>query len=965
MKEKRKAPLTVFLILSFIVLSCGFYFSGALPSSVTNIINGVVYAINSRNNPASHPANSISDLSYVADEGEGMPKNVNAVWLDIDSDVSAGVSYGEMCQEASAYFDNFMNYITSVIYIRPDYDGKFNDFTDAYRNKVDVLREYISCADKYGYFKILVADGGAVYCNGEGRFDTVEYYLSNYSFDAVLLTNTGISSDSDFLEAAGYLGNKLKNEAGKPVLFGAEVPLLTSSSEYASGNTQAVLSLDTLDFVLIGANAMESPVLPFGSVMDYWNKLAKNYPDLVFYCKHRNDLVCSNNSDWSSYTEISSQVRYLWDCESFSGSVFYRAYFLKRNYRSSSQRLSYLMFDGAYTDLEITKIDVDEENAKVTFSGVAAQGHKVILNGEVISVNPTFTYKADLSAGVNEFNFFSCGKTLSYNVYNNSRIIYAVMPQEDFSVDSEQIFSIAAVCIDGAKPLCTLNGNTYDMAKTDASSFENIPEGYNIYACSVRVKGKADEDIQLGSAVITAALGEGTTEKAVTGRITVLRSGGGSFFSSLKRLFFSSDAQPDIPDVITSVDGKISPYRDNGLGTALMCKIINDDTETLGQVDEKNTYHADYSDLPAGTIDYIKDMSVSEAGYIRYELQSGMTVYGVNCEIINNGYVLPMNSIAVSRVDDSNVSSTDVYFNTDWFVPVTVKCKPQLYSSGYGGYSFNVASFTAEYVELKFYYTDTFYNSSFLEFAENSPFSHAELYSAGEESMILRLYLRQKGQFYGYDIFMDENEQLVLSFKKHINGELTGKTVMIDPGHGGLSMTGTSVNDNSVAEEEVTLSIALKAKTMLENLGAEVILTRESDIPLTLSERWDMIRLRNPDIFLSIHCDGTESRADSGTHSFYFRPYSMPLADSVNKALANVYKTHIYTPEDDNYKRVDKSIKFYPFYVTRVNQCPSILVETGFMTNEVEGQLLILDNTQYWLALGITEGIRDYFASNY
>lgn len=964
MKEKRTVPLIVFAILSILILTGGFYYADALPQNVSSKIHQIISILTPDNPSPNHPASSI-ELDYVSLDDNALPKNVNAVWLDLEKDVSENLSYRELCEEASDYFENFMNFLASVIYLRPDYSGKFNGFTDAYNNKVDVLREYINFADKHDYFKTLVIDGSCIYDNGELSFDSTQYYLTNYSFDAVLLSNAYIEEESKFLEAADYLGAKIKTEFGNNFFFGVELPILSDSAEYASDNIMAVLSLNSVDFSLIEGNALDSSNLPFGKVMSYWNELSKNYPDIVMYCKHRNDLVCSNNSDWSSYTEISSQVRYLWDCESFAGSVFYSAASLKRNYRSSSQRLSYLLFEGAYNDLEITEIKLEEETNTVKFVGSTSQGHKVILNGEVISEKPSFTYTATLKAGKNEFSFFSCGKTLTYNVYNNSQIIYSVYPKSDFTVDSGEVFSIAAVCIDGAIPVCIFNGNSYEMSKISSSSIEDVPEGYNVFACSIKITGIDSADLKLGSAVISAELPDGTKESELTGKITVLKTGNEGFLSKLKKLFSSETDDVVIPEVEIPDYEKISPYRDNNLGTALMCKIINDDTETIGEPNEKNTYHADYSTLPAGTVDYIKDMTVSEAGYLRYELESGMTVYGVNCELINNGYVLPLNSVSVSRVDDSNISSTDIYFNSDWFVPVTVKCKPQNYSNGYSGYSFNISSFTAEYIEVKFFYTDKFFNSSLLDFTEASLFSHAELYTAGEDSMILRMYLKKTGQFYGYDIYMDENEQIVLSFKKHIGGDLSGKVIMLDPGHGGLAMTGTSVSDNSVAEEEVTLSIALKAKDMLENMGASVILTRSSDIPLTLSDRSKMISEYNPDIFISIHCDGTESRADSGTHSFYFRPYSMPLADEINKALSNVYKTHIYSPGDENYNRIDKSIKFYPFYVIRLNQCPSVLVETGFMTNEIEGQLLILENTQYWLASGIAEGVKNYFASNY
>ncbi|MBR5409637.1 MAG: N-acetylmuramoyl-L-alanine amidase [Clostridia bacterium] len=408
----------------------------------------------------------------------------------------------------------------------------------------------------------------------------------------------------------------------------------------------------------------------------------------------------------------------------------------------------------------------------------------------------------------------------------------------------------------------------------------------------------------------------------------------------------------------------VSPYVDNGLGVKQVVLIKNDDTETLGTISEKDTYHADSSTLPAGTLDYLERMELSGEGYLRYVLSSGNTVYGVNCELIDNGYVMPSNKVVIDHVDDTSPTSTDIVINSDWFVPVNVKCNPQSYYRGYDSYSYNISAFTADHVDIILHHTAEFYNLEALQFAAASPFLKAELYQQGD-SLILRLYLKKAGQFYGFDIYKNELNQIVISFKKHADGGLAGKTIMIDAGHGGWYMTGTSLADNTCAEKTVTLAIALKTKAMLESRGATVIMTRVYDTSLTLEARTAMIGQYNPDLFVSIHCDGNTNPNDAGTHTFYFRPYSMPLADCINQSLSNVYKTYIYHPGDTNFAKVDKSIKYYPFFVTRMNQCPSVLIETGFMTNPTEGAILTNDNSQMWLAQGIADGITNYFATNY
>ena len=237
-----------------------------------------------------------------------------------------------------------------------------------------------------------------------------------------------------------------------------------------------------------------------------------------------------------------------------------------------------------------------------------------------------------------------------------------------------------------------------------------------------------------------------------------------------------------------------------------------------------------------------------------------------------------------------------------------------------------------------------------------------EVLKKGKDIITLRFYLSQQNRFYGFDISHDENGNIILSFKNRSTAGIAGKTVMLDPGHGGLYMTGTALTDNSITESSITLSVALKTKAILESYGAEVIMTRSTDVAYTLYERAEMNLVKKPDVFVSIHCDGTSSEFTSGTHTFYYTPFSQPLAASIHNALVVNYRNYIYTPDSPNYANIDRKIKYYPFYVTRFYNCPSVLVETGFMSNVTEGRLLTDTNVQSWIADGIVKGLANYFA---
>ena len=964
-KKTGAFSIVIFLTASLLILSVGLYLAGGLPDSVTAAINKLLVKLDIPIGTSVIDVDSFN--AFPAEETRPeMPRNIRAVTYSLTDDlVMPSKNYGDLLSVFSEDFSYFRNFTTDAVFIKPDLSGKNSGITDANGNQADVLREFLRYADSDGLFKVLVLDDDLIYENGALTFNMARYYLTNYSFHAVLLSADSLAQANMLQQGVAYFAQNLEEAFQDKYYFGAELPS-DVSARYAHSDTLAALSSGLLDFAVVEGGSIRNAALPFKTVIGWWNTLANKYPDVTFYCLHRSDLVCSNNSDWSSYTEICDQVRFLWDCENFGGSIFYNYTSLRNNKQNSSQRLSYLLFDGAYKGLAVNQLTIDPQSESVTFTGTAASGHKTMLNGKLISTAPSYTFTAPLSVGSNTFSFFGCGKTLLYRIFRNAAIIYSYSPSANITMASDGTLTVAAVCTEGAEVSCSIHGTGYRMAVSNAASSEEIPSGYALYTAAVTFSAAELTESMLGNVEIEAKSG-GSTETVVGGKIRVIRSenNGSSAFAKLAGTVSDGNGNTYIPLTTVMPSEAVSPYRDNGLGKALMCRIVKDDAEQLGIIGEKNTYHADASCLPEGTLDYVKSITFSEAGYLRYELSSGITVAGTECELISNAYVMPENRVIVDHVDDSALNATDVYFNIDWLVPVTVKCLPQSYRTGYASYSYNVSAFTAEYVDVNFHYTGAFYNSSKLVFADNSVFSRSELYTDRAGTMILRLYLKKAGQFYGFDLYRNEQGQLVLSCKKHPTGTLEGMVIMLDAGHGGLSMTGTALSDNTVSEKDVTLSVALKCCEMLKNQGATVIMTRTLDTSLTLDERCEMITEYNPDLFVSIHCDGTESPADAGTHSFYFRPYSQPLADHINRALAAVYKTNIYSPSDENYKKVDKSIKFYPFYVNRLNQCPSVLVETGFMTNPVEGKLLTMDNTQYWIAKGIADGIVNYFAENH
>ena len=185
---------------------------------------------------------------------------------------------------------------------------------------------------------------------------------------------------------------------------------------------------------------------------------------------------------------------------------------------------------------------------------------------------------------------------------------------------------------------------------------------------------------------------------------------------------------------------------------------------------------------------------------------------------------------------------------------------------------------------------------------------------------------------------------------------------MIDPGHGGYGSPGTN-SKMTVYEKDVVFSVAQKTAQILRDHGATVIMTRSGDEAVFLNERVEMIREYDPDIYISIHNDGSDDKSLYGTHTFYYRSLSMPLADAIHKQIVNAYRTYFYNdPASEEYKKVDMGVKFFPYMISRVEECPSVLIECGYLTNEKNAEFLTGENYQNVLATAIAQGVVDYLA---
>ncbi|WP_270517513.1 N-acetylmuramoyl-L-alanine amidase family protein [Megamonas funiformis] len=186
------------------------------------------------------------------------------------------------------------------------------------------------------------------------------------------------------------------------------------------------------------------------------------------------------------------------------------------------------------------------------------------------------------------------------------------------------------------------------------------------------------------------------------------------------------------------------------------------------------------------------------------------------------------------------------------------------------------------------------------------------------------------------------------------------KIITIDPGHGGSDAG--AVGPNGYTEKEGAFAISQKIASILNQSGAKVVMTRDSDVDVygpnasarnELQARVDVGNNANSDIFVSIHCNAFVNPAANGTQTFYYGSsyQGQRLAQSIQEKMIEANGLR------------DRGISTCNFYVVKHSYMPAVLIETAFITNYDEEALLSDDEWQTTMAKAIAEGINEYFSN--
>ena len=187
---------------------------------------------------------------------------------------------------------------------------------------------------------------------------------------------------------------------------------------------------------------------------------------------------------------------------------------------------------------------------------------------------------------------------------------------------------------------------------------------------------------------------------------------------------------------------------------------------------------------------------------------------------------------------------------------------------------------------------------------------------------------------------------------------LLGKTIYIDPGHGGRDSGATYKN---IYEKDINLTISKKIEKYLTAKGATIYLTRETDSDLStttnnkkrsdLRNRAKLINKSNANMYISIHLNYITSSKWSGLQIFY---------NDKNKENINIATnlTNYLKETSSNIREPKKENKYYMYKQINI---PGVLIELGFLSNSNDRYKLTQEETQEEIAKNIAKAIEKYY----
>ena len=614
--------------------------------------------------------------------------------------------------------------------------------------------------------------------------------------------------------------------------------------------------------------------------------------------------------------EILNQIEFARSEISYRGSILYGYDVISKNTNGICDELAKAYASKiVYTDAASDGTGVSF-NSPADFSTLSSLSETYLLaasdpaypvyyDGEKLSRTKSgyFSVMLKLESGKNEFTFTQNGKDYIYTVYNGvSQSSASTGQAESYKIMDE--YKIVPV-----KP-------TDDLF---ISSEEEVCVTVKAPANSEVICTLGDNSVKLTAASKSPGKDK-LYEMVYSGTITMPSVAQGEILELGEIMVKATDGNK-------SASSTLAHVRVGGSGAVIPIEVTKKRTGL--KISPDSYYYDDFTSQAKG----MRDNAVRlENGY--YLLRVGGYVAQSDVKELDDG-------VKIATVGTAEIKNegdvTRIYINSDVNIPMNGRVED-------GYFILNLYN-----VDISCVCAPVLGDNPLFDFAE---------YQLSTKQNCFRYHLKLKNpdNFFGFEFSYEDGKTIVnlRNPKKLSDGDtpLKGRVIVLDAGHGGNDMGASGANSTD-SEAELNLRIVLAARDKLSKLGAEVVLTREDDSYVALTERMKFVEELSPDLMISVHQNSMDYNVDitkvRGLMALYWeyagKLLSETMADSMSLALG----------------RLNRGASTQRLAMVRCERYPSTLIEVGFMTNVEELERTSSPDGIETAAQAIADGVIEYY----
>ncbi|MGN0683533.1 MAG: N-acetylmuramoyl-L-alanine amidase, partial [Oscillospiraceae bacterium] len=535
------------------------------------------------------------------------------------------------------------------------------------------------------------------------------------------------------------------------------------------------------------------------------------------------------------------------------------------------------------------------------------------------------------------------GKKFKYVIDRKVEVIKTIGTTTDIKVEGGTKITLQAVAYTGSKVSASINGKVVALQAKPNSEIIDVNGSYSEYVGYYTTpEGIIGSEQNLGK--ITYYANYSGSEKYLTG---------GSVTVEAKPEPPRMDIEVEIKDQSSAgtgeVVGTIDPIMTES-DYVKYIKVLEDYTRVYDPMMTGAVPSPAFVELPMGTLDYYKS---TVDGYIISS--TGKRYRSEDVKLFDDTGLgdNALKVLSVGNKDGKSFIKMNLRYKASFNITTSVS-----YTEGIDG-PFAVESFNPQYVYITF--------DNITSVTKLPDFSSCALFSEGEWETVtvggipkfrMKLKLRQAGIYSGVYATYDKDGDLLLQFKVP-TPSIAGKVIIIDPGHGikenGLLDPGAI---GEVTEQAIVREVSKRLESVLKEKGAIVYRLDTENTYYPTSERSHYARKYDADLYISLHCNSAANLQAHGVETYYFTPFSQPLAKYITSSLSSYYDNTLYNDGTQS-SRGDK----YSYYKMTLEQSvPSVMVEMGFVSNAKECLLMANSENQIGMANAIEKGIEQFFA---